>query len=65
MIKTFVACDERFANDITDYYEKNEAIILNLLLEVHDNYWFNDIYILSVTRSITRFYVTMDDDDLK
>lgn len=45
--------------------EKNEAIILNLLLEVHDNYWFNDIYILSVTRSITRFYLTMDDDDLK
>lgn len=45
--------------------EKNEAIILNLLLEVHDNYWFNDIYILSVTRSITRFYVTMNDDDLK
>lgn len=48
MIKTFVACDERFANDIADYYEKNEAIILNLLLEVHDNYWFNDIYIYSL-----------------
>lgn len=38
MIKTFVVCDERFANDIADYYGKNEAIILNLLLEVHDNY---------------------------
>lgn len=48
MIKTFVACDERFANDIADYYEKNEAIILNLLSEVHDNYWFNDIYIYSL-----------------
>lgn len=29
--------------------EKNEAIILNLLLEMHDNYWFNGVYTLCYT----------------